>query len=143
MIYFTDAEIDQLINEDLPYYDLTSISIKMGTKVARISYFTRAETVLCGTEEVLKIFDKFKIYPTLVSISGEHIGAGIKFLEGEGLANNVHAIWRTTTNLMEYTSGIATRMYRLAQAAKEVDPSVNVVSTRKTQPFGKKLAIKA
>ena len=46
MIYFTDAEIDQLINEDLPYYDLTSISIKMGTKVARITSYNVCYTKL-------------------------------------------------------------------------------------------------
>lgn len=143
MIYFNDAEIDQLINEDLPYYDLTSLSVKLGTKVARISYTTRHDTVLCGTEEVLKIFDKFHIVPTLISQTGEHIGAGIKFLEGEGLANSVHAIWRTTANLLEYASGIATRTRQLVQIVEEVNPGIPVVTTRKSTPFTKKLSVKA
>ncbi|MBN1597311.1 MAG: ModD protein [Bacteroidales bacterium] len=143
MIYFTDSEIDQLINEDIPYYDLTSLSVKLGTKVARISYTTRQETLICGTEEVLKIFEKFKINPTLISISGEHIGEGIKFLEGEGLANNIHAIWRTTSNLIEFASGIATRTKQLVDAAKNVSPEISVLTTRKTIPFTKKLTVKA
>jgi molybdenum transport protein len=143
MIYFTDAEIDQLINEDFPYYDLTSLSIKLGTKVARISFTTRQDTVICGTEEVLKIFEKFKITPTLFSFSGEQIEEGIKFLEGEGLALNVHAIWRTAANLLEFASGVATRTKSLVEAANAVVEGIPIVTTRKTIPFTKKLALKA
>ncbi len=143
MIYFTDAEIDQLITEDLPYFDLTSHSIKMGSKVARISFTTRHNTLLCGTEEAVKIFEKFKINPTLISVSGEKIDEGIKFLEGEGLANDVHLIWRTVTNLMEFASGIATRMNSLNEKAREVNPDISIVTTRKSVPFTKKIAVKA
>jgi molybdenum transport protein len=143
MIYFTDAEIDQLIHEDLPYYDLTSLSVKLGSKVASISFSTRHETVICGTEEVLKIFEKFNIAPTLISISGEQIEEGIKFLEGEGLARNIHAVYRTAANLMEFASGIATRTKKLVEAACEVAPDINIATTRKTIPFTRKIAIKA
>jgi molybdenum transport protein len=143
MIYFTDAEIDQLIHEDLPYYDLTSLSVKLGSKVASISFTTRHETVICGTEEVLKIFEKFHISPTLISISGEQIEEGIKFLEGEGLARNIHAVYRTAANLMEFASGIASRMKKLLEAAHEVAPEINIVTTRKTVPFTRKIATKA
>jgi molybdenum transport protein len=143
MIYFTDAEIDQLISEDFPYFDITSLSVKLGTKVARISYTTRQNTVICGTEEVLKIFEKFKITPTLFSFSGEQIEEGIKFLEGEGLAQNVHSVWRTTANLLEFASGIATRTRGLIEAANAVTEGIPIVTTRKTIPFTKKIAMKA
>jgi len=143
MLYFTDSEIDQLISEDLPYYDLTSSSVKLGSRVARISFATRHDTVICGTEEAIRIFEKFHINPTLLSVSGEYIGEGIKFLEGEGLANNIHAIWRVTTNLMEFSSGIATRMRNLLEMAREVEPEISVVTTRKSLPFTKKISLKA
>lgn len=143
MIYFSDSEIEQLINEDLPYYDLTSLSVKLGSRVARISFSTRHDTVICGTEEVLKIFEKFKITPTLISVSGERIDKGIKFLEGEGLANNVHAVWRISANLMEFSSGIATRMRNLLELARAVNPDISVVTTRRSIPFTKKISLKA
>jgi molybdenum transport protein len=143
MIYFTDAEIDQLIYEDLPYYDLTSLSVKLGSKVASIAFSTRDETVICGTEEVLKIFEKFNITPTLISISGEQIEKGIKFMEGEGLARNIHAVYRTAANLMEYASGIATRTKKLIEEARDISPEINIATTRKSIPFTRKIAIKA
>jgi molybdenum transport protein len=143
MIYFTDAEIDQLIHEDLPYYDLTSLSVKMGSKVANISFTTCDETVICGTEEVLKIFEKFNIVPTLISVSGEQIEAGIKFLEAEGLVKNIQAVWRTAANLIEFASGIATRTKLMLDAAHEIAPDINIVTTRRTIPFTRKIAAKA
>lgn len=143
MIYFTDAEIDQLINEDLPYLDISTLSVKLGSRISRVSFSTKQTTVICGTEEVLKIFEKFKISPTLISMSGEQIEAGYKFLEGEGLANDIHAIWRTAANLLEFSSGIATRTRQLVEAVNEVAPGLPIVTTRRSIPFTKKLAVKA
>lgn len=143
MIYFTDAEIDQIISEDVPYYDLTSISVKFGTKVARISFTTKHDTVICGTEEVLKIFEKFHISPTLISVSGEVIQGGIKFLEAEGLASNIHSIRHTAANLIEYSSGIATRTRELIKAAQTISPEIQILTARKSIPFTKKLSVKS
>lgn len=143
MLYFTDAEIDQIINEDLPYFDLTSLSIKLGGQLARISYASREDIVVCGTEEALKIFDKFNITPTFNLTSGSQIKKGTKFLEGEGLGESVHAVWRVTENLIGFASGIATRTRELVDRAKEVSPGVSLVTSRKSIPFTKKLSVKA
>jgi molybdenum transport protein len=143
MIYFTDAEIDQLIIEGFPYFDITSLTTKIGSKVARIAFSTRHNTVICGAEETLKIFEKFKITPTLISFSGEQIEKGIKFLEGEGLVKNIYAIGQTVANLMEFASGIATRTKTLVEIAHEVCPGIPVVMTRKSIPFTKKIIAKA
>ncbi len=143
MNYFTDAEIDQLIYEDLPYFDITSHSVKVGSKVARISFATKQNTVICGTEEVVKIFEKFQIAPTLISFSGEQIEPGIKFLEGEGLAMSLHAICNTVTNLLAYASGVASRTKELVCIARQATPEVPILVNRKTIPFTRKITVKA
>jgi molybdenum transport protein len=143
MNYFTEAEIDQLIHEDFPFFDLTCQTIKIGSKVARISFTTTQNTVICGMEEVLRIFEKFKITPTLISFSGEHIESGIKFLEGEGLATSLHAICRTATNLMEFCSGISTRTKTLVTLANEVATCIPIQISTKTVPFARKLTVKS
>jgi molybdenum transport protein len=143
MVYFTDAEIDRIINEDVPYYDLTSLSVGLRGQLAKISYSSREDIVVCGTEEALKIFHKFDVTPTLTLLSGNQIKKGTTFLEGEGLAGNVHAVWRITENLIEFASGIATRTKKLVNRAKEASPGVSVVTSRKSIPFTKKLTVKA
>lgn len=143
MIYFTDQEIDTLITEDVPYFDLTTSLLKLGSQPAKIQFSTRHETVICGTEEVLKIFAKFSIQPTLITPSGDRIGSGVKFFEAEGLAKHVHTIWRSITNLMEYASGIATRTRLLVEKAREINPHIVIATTRKTSPYSRKIAVKA
>ena len=58
MIYFTDREIDELIAEDIPYFDLTTSILKLENKPAKIQISTVDNTVVCCTEEVLKIFSR-------------------------------------------------------------------------------------
>lgn len=143
MIYFTDSEIDNLITEDVPHYDITTSLLRLGSQLAKIQFSTRHETVVCGIEEVLKIFSKFNITPTLISPSGDHLEKKVKFLEAEGLAKHIHLVWRSSTNLMEYASGIATRTKMLVDKVRTINSEVEIATTRKTIPYTRKIATKA
>ncbi len=143
MIYFTDSEIEALITEDVPYYDLTTTLLKLENKPAKIQFATTEDTVVCCTEEVLKMFSKLSIYTTLFTPSGEFIEKGVKFLEGEGLSKNIHTVWRVSENLMGFASGIATRTRKLVDAATEVNPNIVIGTSRKIIPYTKKVAVKA
>jgi molybdenum transport protein len=143
MIYFTDKEIDELLIEDVPYFDLTTSLLRLENKPAKIQFFTREDTLVCCTEEVMKIFGKVGIQVTLFTPSGEFIEKNIKFFEGEGLAKNIQAVMRVSENLMGYASGIASRTRNLILKAREINPSVIVATTRNTIPFTKKIAMKA
>ncbi len=143
MIYFTDSEIESLLTEDVPYYDLTTSILKLENKPAKIQYATREDTVVCCTEEVLKMFSKLSVHPTLFTPSGEFIQKGVKFLEGEGLSKNIHLIWRASENLLGFASGISTRTRQLVSDATEVNPDIVILTTRKIIPYTKKIAVKA
>ena len=143
MTYFTDKEIDALLIEDMPYFDLTTSMLRLENKPAKIQFFTREDTVLCCTEEVLKIFNKIGIQTTLFTPSGEFIEKGIKFFEGEGLTKNIQAVMQVCENLMGFASGIATRTRVLVEKAREINPAVIVATGRKTLPYTKKITIKA
>ena len=143
MIYFTDQEIDQLLMEDVQYFDLTTSLLRLENKAAKIQISTRESTVVCGTEEVMKIFIRTGIQTTLFTPSGEHLEKEVKFLEGEGLSGNLFAISRTVENLLRYASGIATRTRLLLEKAHEVNKDISIVTTRKTIPDTRKIAIKA
>ena len=40
MTYFTDKEIDDLLIEDMPYFDLTTSMLRLKNKPAKIQFFT-------------------------------------------------------------------------------------------------------
>ncbi len=143
MIYFTDREINELLAEDIPYFDLTTSILKLENKPAKIQISTCENTVVCCTEEVVKIFSKLAIDATLFTPSGEYIEKGVKFMEGEGLSKNIHAAWRTCENILGFASGIATRTRELVIKARESNPDIQISTTRQTIPYTKKIAIKA
>ncbi len=143
MIYFTDKEIDDLLIEDVPFIDITTSLLKLENKPAKIQFFTLENTVVCCTEEVMKIFNKVGIQTTLFTPSGEYIEKGIKFMEGEGLTKNIQAVMKVCENLMTFASGIATRTRVLSDKIKEINPEIILTTSRKTIPFTKKIALKA
>ena len=51
--------------------------------------------------------------------------------------------WKVCLNILEYTSGIATRTKTLVQLAQEAAPGIAIITTRKSFPGTKKLALQA
>jgi molybdenum transport protein len=143
MIYFTDKEIDELLAEDVPYFDLTTSILKLENKPAKIQISTKEDTVVCCTEEVIRIFEKLAINPTLFTPSSDYIEKGVKFLEGEGLSKNIHTVWRTCENILGFASGIATRTRELVEKTKEINSDIQISTTRQIIPYTKKIATKA
>jgi molybdenum transport protein len=143
MIHFNDYEIDHLLHEDIPYEDLTTAFLRLENKPARIQFTTRDDTVICCTEEARQIFSKLGIQTTLFTPSGEFIEKSVKFLEAEGLAGNLHAVWRVIENIMGYASGIATRTRLIVQKAIQVNSEITIATTRKTLPGAKKIILKS
>lgn len=143
MIYTSDETIDRYIKEDVPYGDLTTWVLGIGGCEGRLQFFSREEAVLCGTEEVIRIFGKLNIKPVKHLPSGAAIAKNEVFIEAVGTADNLHKAWKISQNILEYCSGIATRTKKLVDKARNVNPKISVVTTRKVFPGTKELAVKA
>jgi len=138
-----DSEIERFLEEDLPYGDLTTHLLGIGEPPGEIRFSSRHETTLCCTEEAARLLEKCGCRVTLRTPSSTTIAAGLEFLRAEGSAQALHAGWKVAVNLLEYGSGIATRTARIVGAARSVSPGIAVLTTRKTFPGTKKIAIKA
>ncbi len=141
--YIPDSEIERFIDEDIPYGDLTTHLLGIGSKRGKIIYSTREEIQLCCTEEASRLLNKFGATTTRMLPSGATISPGTEFLEATGTAETLHSGWKAALNLLEYASGVASRTARIVKAAKAVNPDVTVVTTRKSFPGTKKIVIKA
>jgi molybdenum transport protein len=143
IIYFTDETIDRFIKEDVPYLDLTTQLLDFAGKKGKMEFICREEAVVCGTEEVLRIFNKLNI------TSGQYVSSGAKVqpqttvIEGVGSAGDLHMAWKVSMNILEYTSGIATRTSNILVKARQVNPNIEILSTRKIFPGTKELSVKA
>ncbi|GBF35193.1 molybdenum transport system protein ModD [Desulfocucumis palustris] len=143
MIYFSDHRIDYFIKEDAPFIDLTTLVLGIGSQQGRIRFAGREDTVLSGTEEVLRIFSKLNIATIKHLPSGTALKPNQVFLEAEGKAGDLHMAWKVSLNILEYCSGIATRTRRLVDTAQSINPGVSIITTRKNFPGTKDLSIKA
>jgi len=143
MIYFTENEIDRLIEDDVPAGDLTTTLLELSGKKGSISLTARNDMIACCTEEAARLYKKAGLEIRYAVASGTRLQTGEKLLEAEGDASAIHLIWRTGDAMIEYASGIAGRTRQLVDAARAENPLVSVAGTRKHPPFVKKIALKA
>lgn len=142
-MYISDETIDRFIKEDIPYIDLTTLVLEIGGQKGRIQFFSREDAVLCGVEEVVRIFNKLNINVIKTCDSGSFIKKNEIFLEGEGSAESLHIAWKICQNILDYSSGIATKTKKLVDKVTNINPNISVITTRKNIPGTKELAIKA
>jgi len=143
MLYISDETIDRWIKEDVPYIDLTTLILGIGGLKGKIRFTAREFTVLSGVEEVLRIFTKLGITQIRSLPSGSVVNKGDIFMEAEGLASRLHMAWKVSMNILEYSSGIATRTKNMVDKAQLINPNIAVLATRKSFPGTKELSMKA
>ena len=138
-MFFSDQEIDRFIEEDLPYFDLTTEALGIGARGGRMRFQCREECVAAATEEAARILEKVGARVLSVIPSGEGVGKGTILLEAEGEARALHQAWKVCQNLLEYAGGIATYTRAMVEKAN----GIPLFTTRKSPPGFKKIAMKA
>ncbi|MBO9997992.1 MAG: ModD protein [Cyanobacteria bacterium SID2] len=141
--WLTDSDIEQLIREDIPYFDLTTTGLGISKIPGRIEFSTRHPTVVCGVEEAVRILDRFGASIEHQVTSGTELPENTTILSANGSAGALHQAWRVALNLMEHASGIATRTRSLVDIVRSVNPKACVVTTRKVFPGTKAISVKA
>ena len=144
MLYqLADRDIERFIEEDVPYGDITTSLLGIGSLKGEITFTSRHSTVLCCTEEAARVLELCGATVTWCIESGSMVEAGVTILTATGPASSLHAGWKVAMNLLEYASGIATRTRTIVTRARKVNPGITVVTTRKSFPGTKKVALKA
>jgi molybdenum transport protein len=138
-----DSEIERFIDEDVPYGDLTTTLLGIGEELGEIVFTTRERTVICCTEEAGRVLAKCGAAVLFALPSGTVAAPGTPILKAVGPAATLHAGWKVAMNLLEYASGISTRTNTIVERTRAANPAITVVTTRKSFPGTKKIAIKA
>lgn len=143
MTFISEQCIERLIEEDVPYFDLTTHALGIGDAKAEIGFSTVTDTVLCGTEEATRILKKLGAEVTLMLPTGQKLDPGVTFLQAIADAQALHSGWKAAQNLLEYSCGVATKTSQLVRLARSGNPEVMLYTTRKSIPGTKPLAVKA
>lgn len=143
MNFISDSFIEQLLCEDVPYFDLTTQALGLDSIPGQLTFSTVAPTVLCCTEEATAILKKAGAQVESMLLTGSELEAGVTFLTAIGNAGTLHLGWKAAQNLLEYACGVATQTRQLVQLATSVNPDVMLYTTRKSIPATKPIAVKA
>lgn len=136
-----EREIQRYLDEDMPYIDLTCTLLEIDIQPAKIEYISRDAGVVAGTEVVQKLFEKLDIELISILPSGTKIAPGDLLIAGKGSADQIHAIWKVGQNILDYTSGIASTTRKMVDLCEKGEKKVPLLTTRKSAPGTKHLAI--
>ena len=143
MIHFTDYELEQYINEDIPYLDLTTHLQKVENKQVRLEIKTREDIVVSCMEEACRIAVLLGCEVDFFVPSKKKAKKGDIVLCFKGDYNDVHKAWRPAQVILEYSCKIATYTYNMKKQIAKVNTNCELLTTRKTFPFSKKFCIKS
>ena len=117
--------IDELLEEDCPYMDLTVDALGIGREPGLLTCHPKAACVVAGVEVAARLLES----------SGCRVA--------EGSAGAIHRSLKIAQNVMEYSSGIATRAAGMLESARKANPHVQLAVTRKHFPGTKRLSLAA
>lgn len=132
-----------LLKEDAGFFDITTLGLGIGDKLGKMSFFAKDEMVLCGAIEVQNIFIECGLDVIPHRYDGARLLKNELIIECRGSAEALHKAWKISQNIIEYLSGIATLTHKMVKAAKEINPHIEIATTRKNFPGCKESMLKA
>ncbi|WP_028534637.1 ModD protein [Paludibacterium yongneupense] len=139
----SDAALHALLQEDCPGGDLTTETLGIGKRAARLTFCAREAMTVCGSEEAARLFALNGARVDVRAESGDTVAAGTVLLEANGSAQQLHQTYKVAQTLMEATSGIAGAARAITAALHAAGMTVPLACTRKNFPGTKALSIKA
>ena len=79
IIRISDARLEELIAEEVPYIDITTHILGIGEALGAMEYYTRENCVLCCTEEVARMATMLNLTVEWFEPSGAKVEAGQSF----------------------------------------------------------------
>ncbi|MGB5919012.1 ModD protein [Arcobacter sp.] len=143
MFILTDNELQQYINDDIPYFDLTTYLQGQSNKKAKLSIFTREDIIVSCSEEAKRIAELLNCEVESFVPSKTFIKQNDVILEFSGKYEDVHKAWKVCQVLLEYSCKMASNTNKMKKEIESVNKTCELLSTRKSFPFAKKLCIKS
>jgi len=132
--FYVDDIIKSAIKEDINYIDVSSDILFDSTDSAKARFVSKADGILCGIEIAMRVFellDKSFKY-TLYKKDGDTLKNGDLIAEFEGCTPLLLKGERTSLNILQHMSGIATATNKAVKLCEGT--RVQITDTRKTLP---------
>jgi len=139
----TDQQLQQLVQEEAPYGDLSTMSLGVGDQTAQLTLAARQPLTVCGTEEVARLFELAGACTTHLSASGRHVLTGAELLTVQGRAGALLLLRRLAHQLLAMSSGVASEVARIVTELRAAGHLQPVACPPGAWPGLRSLAVKA
>ena len=132
--FYIDDIIKRALEEDINYIDLATDYLLDDNEKSQASFVAKADGILCGIDAALRVFTFIdKDIKTEIRIKdGEQVSKGDVIAIVSGRTKSILKGERTSLNILQHMSGIATETSRYVQCCKGTN--CGVTETRKTLP---------
>lgn len=129
-----DRLIDMWLTEDIGYCDLTAQLMIEADEMASFQMNARESIMLAGVEVAARVFRRYDpdVQVKVLVRDGERVEKGTRLLEVSGRARSLLTAERTSLNIIQRMSGIATETARYVDAIRGTH--ARLIDTRKTTP---------
>ena len=126
--------LKRFLDEDVRSGDLTTqLTIPEDTE-ALATIYAKEKSVLAGIEDVAAIAEFSDLTYEILAYEGNWVDPQQPVMRLKGSAWTLLTVERVCLNIVQRMSGIATKVYNMVSAAREVNPTVKIAATRKTTP---------
>lgn len=139
----TTADLERLLDDDVPYGDLTTEALGIGAQAGVMEFTARDPLVLALAEDAAALLRLCGCEVELIAASGERLAAGASILVARGAASGLLRGWKVAQTLIEIWSGVATATREIVDAARTASPGIAIACTRKNTPGTKRFAVAA
>lgn len=143
MSVLTTADLERLLDDDVPYGDLTTEALGIGGQSGVMGFTARDPMVLALAEDAAALLRLSGCQVELLAASGDRLAAGAPILRAYGAAGSLLRGWKVAQTLIEIWSGVATATREIVDAARTVSPTIAIACTRKNTPGTKRFAVAA
>ena len=143
MFNLSISELETYIQDDIPYFDLTTSLQNYNNIKAQIEVYTREDIIVSCSEEAVKIAELLNCKVEFYEKSKTKINKGSTILKYSGDYENIHKACKLTQVFLEYSCKISTYAYEMKEKIEKTNTKCELLTTRKTFPFSKRFCIKA
>lgn len=143
MIYVPDTEIERFLLEDIAFGDVTSRSLKLEQQTGQITFFNRQASIVSGLRVVKRLFQKLDLDIIQSATDGQALSAEQILIQAQGNAAALYQAWKVAQNILEWSCGVAQASAELVNAARQMNPQIQIACTRKSIPGTRLLATMA
>ncbi|HHQ4050177.1 TPA: ModD protein [Citrobacter freundii] len=143
MIYFSQAQTDALLLEDIQGGDLTTRALGIGAQPGVMEFCHRQGGCVSGITIARQMLHSLGLTVTEQLAEGERATAGQLVIRAHGNAAALHQGWKAVQNVLEWSCGVSDYLDNMLTIVRSRYPDAQIACTRKAIPGTRMLATQA